>query len=297
VPAAWVHPPKLPPAPPDEWRGLLDELPPTGRLMVVGGTDAGKTTLVWWLARELEVRGATVGLVDADVGQSRIGPPGTVGWLKSPGGDAGFYFVGCTSPAQRPASVLKATTEALEAVAGCEWTLLDTTGYIRGELGVALKGAKIKRLLPVHVVMLGDDPGLAEVAAPWKSDGRVSFHLLGRSVRATEKTVDQRTDWRREAFRKALSGSNLRWIEEAQAHWLHAPDRALFSAPGASQASLRGLLLGFADADGHGLCLGLLQSVDFAARKLLALCPEAAEEAAVVDFGCLRLDTEGREIR
>lgn len=265
--------------------------------MVVGGTDAGKTTLVWWLVRELGARGATVGLVDADVGQSRIGPPGTVGWLKSPADEAGFYFVGCTSPAQRPSSVLKATTEALEAVAGCEWTLLDTTGYIRGELGVALKGAKIKRLLPVHVVMLGDDPDLAQVAAPWQSDGRVSFHALARPARASEKTAEQRTDWRREAFRQALAGSNLRWIEEAQAQWLHAPDRALFSAPGASQASLRGLLLGFGDADGRGLCLGLLQSVDFGACKLLALCPGAAEEAAVVDFGCLRLDTEGREIR
>lgn len=291
-----MRPPKLPAVAPGEWRGLLDELPPAGRLVVVGGTDSGKSTLVWWLARELRARGATVGLVDADVGQSRVGPPATVGFLKSPGNAAGFYFVGATSPTQRPSSLLNATTEALGAVAGAQWVLLDTTGYVRGELGVALKGAKIKRLLPAHVVLLGDDPSLEAIAAPWRGDARVTMHVLPRPAGAGDKTVDQRTDWRREAFRQALSGSNLRWIGESQAQWLHAPERALFSASGASEARLRGLLLGFGDADGRGLCLGLLQCVDFAGRRLLALCPQEAEAAAVVDFGCLRLDPEGREL-
>jgi polynucleotide 5'-kinase involved in rRNA processing len=93
-----------------------------------------------------------------------------------------------------------------------------------------------------------------------------------------------------------LEGSNLRWIEEAQTRWLHAPRRELYCRPGASQAELKGLLLGFAGVDGRGLCLGLLQMVDFVGHKLLALCPQEAESAAVVDFGCLRLDPEGREL-
>src|SRR5919197_322767 len=50
-----------------------------GRIFVVGGVDSGKTTFARRLALAALESGQSVALVDADLGQSTIGPPGTVG--------------------------------------------------------------------------------------------------------------------------------------------------------------------------------------------------------------------------
>ena len=57
--------------------------------VVIGASDAGKTTLIAALASELASRGEPVGVVDSDVGQSEIGPPATVGLGRSPRGSSG----------------------------------------------------------------------------------------------------------------------------------------------------------------------------------------------------------------
>src|SRR5918999_822328 len=47
--------------------------------MVIGEGDTGKTTLVTALANALVERGFRVAVLDADLGQSEIGPPTTIG--------------------------------------------------------------------------------------------------------------------------------------------------------------------------------------------------------------------------
>jgi GTPase SAR1 family protein len=53
--------------------------PLKGRLLLLGAADTGKTTLLNALASRL-AKSQPVALVDADIGQSHIGPPTTVGW-------------------------------------------------------------------------------------------------------------------------------------------------------------------------------------------------------------------------
>ncbi len=48
-----------------------------GIAVVLGTSDSGKTTLCRILAEHWRIAGRTVGLVDADIGQSSIGPPAT----------------------------------------------------------------------------------------------------------------------------------------------------------------------------------------------------------------------------
>ena len=64
----------------NDHEALVDDAAGTARTAVlVGGLDAGKTTLArQLLARALE-RGRRPALVDADVGQKAVGPPTTVG--------------------------------------------------------------------------------------------------------------------------------------------------------------------------------------------------------------------------
>ena len=56
-------------------KGLLQ----TGICLILGGSDTGKTTLAAALTKLL-AKHQPVGIVDADIGQSHIGPPTTAGW-------------------------------------------------------------------------------------------------------------------------------------------------------------------------------------------------------------------------
>jgi polynucleotide 5'-hydroxyl-kinase GRC3/NOL9 len=50
-----------------------------GICLILGASDTGKTTLAEALAKHL-AKHQPVGVIDADIGQSHIGPPATVGW-------------------------------------------------------------------------------------------------------------------------------------------------------------------------------------------------------------------------
>ena len=75
---AWTPAPPIEPDP--GARPVLEAVRRARVTMVVGASDTGKTTLTAYLAGALAARGETVAVVDADVGQSEIGPPTTVGW-------------------------------------------------------------------------------------------------------------------------------------------------------------------------------------------------------------------------
>jgi polynucleotide 5'-hydroxyl-kinase GRC3/NOL9 len=288
---ALAHPANVPDEVPAAWEALLLALPGHGRVLVLGASDRGKTTLCWWLAGRLKARGA-VGLVDADVGQSRLGPPACVGWQVKAPGQEGFRFVGCVSPAQRPASLLAATVGACQSceTAGASWTVVDTTGYLSDDTAVELKRAKIGQLRPVAVVTLGEEAALETILAPWREDPQVQVHRLGTAPGARVRSTQVRSQWRQDRFAQWLAGANLRWISAQGRRFRHVPRREVYAQ---APEQLEGLLLGFSDAAGHGLALGLLHHMDWDGGRLLAQCPEAAEAAARVDFGCLRLRPDG----
>ena len=58
---------------------LSKDLCKKGICLILGASDTGKTTLAEALTKQL-VKKQPVGIVDADIGQSHIGPPTTVGW-------------------------------------------------------------------------------------------------------------------------------------------------------------------------------------------------------------------------
>ena len=305
--------PPIPPVPaeppqvvPEAWVALLDALPAEGRVIVIGQSDTGKSTFAWWLARELERRGQQAGgklrgvaIVDADVGQSRVGPPATVGLhvLGDPGCE--FYFVGAVAPDRRPASVVRGTLAACRDAAARKvaWTVVDTTGYVSGEVGVTLKVSKIRHLRPAHVVALGEPETLQAILEAFAEDAQVTVHRLDVAAQVRAKPTGARTDWRREAFGRWLAGGELNWIEAAGREFVHAPAAELYARSPARAEELKGLLVGFSDAKGRGIALGLLHSLDLRASRALIRCPEKALLARRVDFGCIRLEPDGSQVR
>ena len=56
----------------------LSDLPETPVIMVIGEIDTGKSTLVALIAQWFRENGKKVAVVDSDIGQSDVGPPGFV---------------------------------------------------------------------------------------------------------------------------------------------------------------------------------------------------------------------------
>jgi len=148
---------------------LLDAVERARIIMILGEKDTGKTTLTLTLANQFFRDGLRVGIVDADIGQSDIGPPTTVGFgevtaelacLK----DAalrGMYFVGDTRPTGHLLQLVIGTRRMVDRAlaAGMEKVLIDTTGLVSGQLGRVLKTQKIAALAPDLILCLqrGDE--------------------------------------------------------------------------------------------------------------------------------------------
>ena len=102
-------------------RGLLQK----GICLILGGVDTGKTTLASVLAEQL-AQDKPISIIDADIGQSHIGPPTTVGWavVDKPQVDfskispLGISFVGDITPVGHLLQLTVAIVQAVRQVSG-----------------------------------------------------------------------------------------------------------------------------------------------------------------------------------
>jgi len=137
------------------------------RLMVVGASDSGKSTLTTYLLNLAVAKGIKVGVVDADIGQSDLAPPGCVGGavigrqvidLRDVKGGV-FEFVGSTSPMGIERVVVMSVRRAVERISDQQPDLLliNTDGYVDGE-GVEYKIKLSESLSPDLVLYISTEP-------------------------------------------------------------------------------------------------------------------------------------------
>jgi polynucleotide 5'-hydroxyl-kinase GRC3/NOL9 len=153
---------------PDEWLPGIDALrkaPEGAAIFLLGGVDRGKTTFTTHAARILAAEFERVAVVDCDIGQSEIGPPGTVGVARARADaerltdlkPAGIYFVGAFSPAQVALETVTATAEAIARarIAKANRILVDTSGFVSGPAARRLKVAKAQVVAPSLILGFG----------------------------------------------------------------------------------------------------------------------------------------------
>lgn len=112
----------------------------TGVCLVLGGADTGKTTFVAAMAKHAG-SSQSIGIIDADIGQSHIGPPATVGWaiVNDPRIDfskiiaGGISFVGDITPVGHLLQLTAAIAQSLQQVSKLvDLIIIDTPGFING---------------------------------------------------------------------------------------------------------------------------------------------------------------------
>lgn len=264
------------------WDGALDRAARSRLTLVVGGVDTGKTSLVTFLANGLLARGFRIGVVDADLGQSEIGPPTTVGLGRVTRaltrlGDAdvaGLSFVGSTSPQGHVRSTVTAT-QRMTARAfrlGLERVVVDTCGLIEGPLGEVLKRQKIERLHPDLVICLEHQEECEPILAMCGGTRPPAILRLSVGGRARRRSALERRRYRQAAVDQYFHGATPRHFAVSQLAFRLVSDRAdpaSFDDPD----RLDRALVGLDDAGGDTLGLGAFRAVNVLDRTLLVDTP------------------------
>jgi polynucleotide 5'-hydroxyl-kinase GRC3/NOL9 len=233
--------------------------------MLVGGVDTGKTTLATFLANGLRQRGLQVGVVDADLGQSEIGPPTTIG-LGLAGrpldrlGDAevaGLSFVGSTSPRGVVAATVAGTRQMVErgTALGLGRIIVDTSGLIDGPLGRTLKARKIEAVGPDLLVCLERDGECGFVSDPSALILRLP---VGEHVRS--RSTGERRRHRDAALEAYFRNARSRRLAVSRLTFRSMADGAV--AETRHDLELEGALVGLDDEAGHTLGLGVVRAAD-----------------------------------
>ncbi len=283
-----------PPEVAESWESLRQELGSGPvHVLVIGGTDVGKTTFCRWLAERLAAAGRDTWLIDADVGQSHIGPPATVGCARiapRPARAEMAFFVGDVSPGRAMADCLGAFSAALRAVvqAGAEALVVDTTGWIAGPDAVALKVAKARIIGPAQIVLIERADELRAFHRAWRGLPGFPVHQLRPSGPIAPRSQTERRAFRESAFRSAFDGAIECEIDLRESAVSGAADLAArlpYLPPG--------LLIGLNEPGGSLLSLGILSSLDPVAGCMTCLCNPSGVAAAEVRVGRLYVGPDG----
>lgn len=184
--------------------------------MVIGASDRGKTTLVTTLANALSAR-HSVAVVDADLGQSEIGPPTTIGLgrVRAPLrrlGEAeviGLHFVGTTSPAGNLLGALVGARRMLDRARALGFTrvVIDTSGLVAGGLGRTLKRAKIDLVDAALVICLEHGDECGHIVAAYAGAERPVVFRLPASPVIRPRSADERRRHRQERLHAYFAGA------------------------------------------------------------------------------------------
>jgi polynucleotide 5'-hydroxyl-kinase GRC3/NOL9 len=276
-----------------EWQ-QLDPVRMGATVLVIGATDAGKSTLVRWLAARAVAVQRPVAWIDADIGQTTLGVPTTMNLAMLEGPPevlpppAAVFFAGGTSPRGHmlPAVVGVERLRQRAMALGAAMTLIDTSGLISEAAGGgALKEWKIELLRPTTVIALQREQELQHLLGPLQRRQDLQLHVLPVSGEVQRRSPEARMSRRHRQYRDYF----------ATAHPLILPLRGL-PIYGRGKAAPR-RLLSFLDRDGFSLALGLLLHQQGGRMEILTPLRET-DGLAGLRFGDLRLDPRtGEEIQ
>ncbi len=192
-------------------------LPRGASVLLLGGADSGKTTWTRDAVLALCGAGRSVAVVDCDLGQSEIGPPGTVG----AGGAAprqdvrslrdlaplAAYFVGAVSPARHLLDVCVGAVQMARVAKKRrpDLLLIDTDGLIGGASARAFKRRLAELLLPQVVVALERGGELAPLLTAFSRLDAPEVWRVPAHPAAGRKTPAARATRRAARFLSALA--------------------------------------------------------------------------------------------
>jgi polynucleotide 5'-hydroxyl-kinase GRC3/NOL9 len=195
---------------------LSKNLMQKGTCLILGASDTGKTTLAEALAKHL-AKHQPVGIIDADIGQSHIGIPTTVGWgiVDKPQVDfsqlavGGISFVGDITPVGHLLQLTAAIVQCFQRISKlAELIIIDTPGFVRGPTAAALWWTVERILQPELILAVQRNDELQCILGGLQSVG----HKLERiecPPQMPTKSPQERQRYRQNQFNKYFRDSCL----------------------------------------------------------------------------------------
>jgi polynucleotide 5'-hydroxyl-kinase GRC3/NOL9 len=234
-------------------RGLIE----TGICLILGAADTGKTTLAAVLAKYL-ARQQPVGIVDADIGQSHIGPPTTVGWsfIDNPQdffsqlAVGGISFVGDVTPVghllQLTAAIVQCVRQVSEAA---ELMIIDTPGFINGPAAATLWCTLQQILKPKLILAVQRDDELSNILGGLRPlDLQVELIESPRQIR--RKSPQDRRSYRQSQF--------IKYFRDSRLYNIRLSDITIQPAQRLSRESLICRLVALRDGKGTDVAIGVI---------------------------------------
>ncbi len=269
---------------PERWRALKP-VSWQGVVLVIGGTDTGKSTLTHYLAEQLRAAGRNIAHIDGDPGQNSLAAPASLACRISTAtaNDSIIqWFVGSTTPSGHMLPVIVGAQRLKEAArqSGADVILYDTSGFIdpvRG--GMYLKQAKIDTLQPSLVIALQQERELELLLKPLRHHPGIRLVELTPVESVRSRNMTERRDCRTEKFAKAFREGgllNVRWTSLAV--W----PRPYFDT---------GRLVAFCDSSGFTRGLGVVFNVEPEKREITVKTTlRSLEGIFALKTGSVRLD-------
>jgi polynucleotide 5'-hydroxyl-kinase GRC3/NOL9 len=194
---------------------IIEEASRQSLVAVVGPVEAGKTSYTALLANRALAHSIAPAIIDADIGQADVGPPGFVSlampsswveWLRYL--DPVFMrFVGSIEPGPVAGRLITAVREAAGEARrrGAGIIVVDTDGWVEGVQALELKADLAWASGADFIVVLGSD----ELASYFRRATQATVYSLpSPGVKAVRDRGDRRS-LRAENYRRFLSGASI----------------------------------------------------------------------------------------
>lgn len=273
-----------------------------GVAVVVGGADTGKTTLCTFLSNYLLAENRKVAVVDADIGQTDLGPPTTMaaGEVKarvtslSQIMPSERLFIGLTSPGRAKDKVIRST----KRLVGYHTTpgkiaLVNTDGWVSGNEAVLYKLQMIDELQPDITLGIGGSD-----LSPILQAGNRTTLLVGSPDTIKERSRVDRRELRSLGYQKYLAGASLRTFSMSGTRLRHYTTMGDLSLDRASRSwveNLKDTVIGLLDADDLLQEIGILKDI-IPSTRMVKIWSRIPSLPAKIEVGDVKLNSDGREL-
>jgi polynucleotide 5'-hydroxyl-kinase GRC3/NOL9 len=284
---------------PGDWTDLVETIHrKKGSTLILGASDTGKSTLAHFLVTRLCEMGNVVALVDGDIGQSVLGPPTTIGFalFESPPPTmrdvkaAASYFVGSTSPRGHMLEMLVGIKRIADRAAQLQpgIIIIDTTGFVTGEVAWELKFQKVDLLKPTHLIGLQRRREMEGILRPHQFRPNMAIHRLKTPEKVRAKSPDQRRSNRSRKFAAYFREVKLYQRSLGEIRVVN-PFKVRYRGRG-----LDGVLIGLNDKENFNIGLGILENMDVHRGTISFVAPELDPAVIrVIRIGSIVVDLFG----
>jgi len=189
-------------------------------LFMLGSVDVGKTYTVSSIATRFYEQGLKVAIVDADVGQSDIGPPCCIGMgileeeiqKLSEVQPHSLFFVGNTSPNGCVRECVQGAVAAVKKAKelSADVIIVDSTGWIEGEDAKRFKLSEIKEIDPSFIVVIERDDELEHILLHLTNKKIIKLRMSGE---ARSRTREERKALREKSYNKYFRAAKNKVIK------------------------------------------------------------------------------------